>query len=133
MATRARRCFGLIGLCGALSCSLIVDTDGIDSGCGDRKKLCAGNCVSVDDPSYGCDSGCEPCRREDGIPGCESGACVYETCLYGWGCPNCTEQVLSNPEHCGSCDIACNPDQICSVGVCIPADTGGGGEGGGSP
>ena len=56
MGTRAMRLLGLVVVCTGLSCSIIVDTDGIDSGCGDRKKLCGGTCVSVGDPSYGCSS-----------------------------------------------------------------------------
>jgi hypothetical protein len=124
----------LFAVSAALSCSLIVDTDEVDSGCGPGKKFCSGTCVDVGDPSYGClQNGCEPCRRDNGVPRCEANDCEYDTCLYGWGCFDCREQILSNPAHCGGCNARCPiAGSTCSLGECIPpGGAGAGGEAGG--
>ncbi len=131
MSKLASRWFGLFAVFAVLSCSLIVDTEEIDSGCGAGKKFCSGSCVNVSDPAYGClAKGCEPCRRDNGVPHCVENGCEYDTCLYGWGCVDCSEQILSNPEHCGHCYNRCEPGETCSVGRCVPVDAGAGGEAG---
>lgn len=132
MSKRSSRCFGFIAVFAALSCSIIVKTDEIDSGCGSDKKLCLGECVDVGDPAYGCLEGvCEPCRRDNGVPRCGTNGCEVDTCLYGWGCPDCNVRILSNPDHCGHCYNECDDDWTCSVGRCVPPPgSGSGGEGG---
>ena len=135
MSKRFFRWFLLVAVLAGLSCSFIVDTDQIDEGCASGKKLCAGTCVDIDDPAYGCQSGCgEPCRRENGIPRCGESGCEFETCLYGWGCSDCSEQILSDPEHCGGCNQACDAGLACSCGQCVdPDDAGVGGQAGDCP
>ena len=121
---------------GSLACSLVVDTSEIDSGCGDGKKFCAGTCVGVDDPAYGCTlDRCDPCRLDPFgnafgdrvIPKCERGVCVAETCAFGYGCPDCSKRLLTDPANCGKCGNPCDGEQTCSLGSCV-SDGGAGGE-----
>jgi hypothetical protein len=133
MAKLARRWLGLFGVLAALSCSFIVETEEISSGCGIGKKFCFGDCVDADDPAYGClENVCDPCLRDNGVPRCGEDGCEYETCLYGWGCFDCSVHILSNRDHCGHCYNPCtDPDSTCSEGRCVPPpDTGAGGEAG---
>jgi hypothetical protein len=128
-----RRWVGVGALTSAAACSLLVDTSGLDEGCPSGRKFCAGSCVPVNDAAYGCEeTGCEPCRRDNGVPRCDGTECVWDTCLYGYGCEQCTARILIDPENCGFCRHACDPDeQTCSAGECVPPGSGGaGGEAG---
>jgi hypothetical protein len=134
MSKRSFRWFVLVAVLAALACSFIVDTDEIVEGCGSGKKLCAGVCVDIGDPAYGClPNVCEPCRRDHGIPRCGANDCEYETCLYGWGCSDCRRQILSDPEHCGGCNKSCDGG-TCRCGLCVDSiDAGAGGQAGDCP
>jgi hypothetical protein len=113
---------------GTLACSLVVDTSEIDSGCGAGAKYCEG-CVRIDDPAYGCKPDrCEPCRfdangNEFGdrvIPKCDREVCVVETCVFGYGCPDCSKSLLSDRTNCGECGEICTEGlQTCREGVCV--------------
>ncbi len=98
---------------------------------------------------FDCDEGLVSCDLEDGfcadlltvglncgacgnvcpsypeIYSCEGGVCVAPTCVphlkYGLLCVD----PLSDPLHCGGCDIACEGRTTCQNGVCIVAGGGG--------
>ena len=128
-----------LAVLGALSsCSLLVDTSEIDGGCGDGKKYCEEKCVSVNEPFYGCSAtDCNPCRGDHVVNRCEDGTCVFVECVHGWGCEDCTANLLTDPEHCGTCQNDCGSGWTCSGGVCVPPEGGrvdpGAGGAGGSP
>lgn len=110
----------------ALSCSLVVDTSDVDQGCGPERKLCAGKCVELSDPAYGCTrSDCDPCRLTNAIPRCDGETCVVNACLLGFDCPEektgCLTNVLVDSAHCGHCNFRCAMDESCSNGVCVAA------------
>jgi hypothetical protein len=129
---RGRGFFRLLGVLAfgcAGACSLLVDTSGIDGGCPSGQKYCAGNCVPVSDPAYGCKtSTCDPCRTDNGIPRCDGSECVWDTCLYGFGCEKCTAKVLIDENNCGYCGHECRSGE-CAAGDCVPVG-GAGGEAG---
>lgn len=113
-----------------LACSLVIDTSEIDAGCGDDMKICAGSCVRIDDPAYGCTmTECSPCEDGQGdpfgdrrLPICNGTDCDTDTCAFGFGCNDCTVPVLSDPANCGSCGNDCDPGWICLLGVCEDPD-----------
>jgi hypothetical protein len=95
--------------------------------CGEAEKACAGRCVAIDDPTYGCsDTSCAACALPDATAGCTAGECVIAACATGYadcdrspadGC----EASLSSAAHCGSCDNACPyPDGCHALGACDP-------------
>jgi hypothetical protein len=52
--------------------------------CGSGAKLCDGQCVSVDEPDYGCTAtGCTPCSLANATAACQTGGCVIESCAPG--------------------------------------------------
>ena len=110
----------------SLACSLVIDTSEIDAGCGEGMKICAGSCVRIDDPAYGCTrTECSPCEDSEGdpfgdrrLPICEGTSCVTDTCAYGFGCDDCTVPILSDPMNCGRCRNSCDPGSVCLLGVC---------------
>jgi hypothetical protein len=121
-----------------LACSLVVDTSEIDSGCGAGLKFCEGRCVRVNDPVYGCTlDQCRPCVDDGGdpfgdriIPKCDGELCVVERCVFGFGCDECSRNLLADPANCGKCGEPCEVGlETCSNGACIPA-WGAGGEAG---
>lgn len=55
-----------------------------------------------------------------GFPGEPADRCVGAQALCTSGCAN----LLSDPNNCGACGIACPPGQLCNAGVCCgPANT----------
>jgi hypothetical protein len=106
----------ILAFCG---CSLIVDTSDIDRGCASSEKLCEGKCVPVSDPAYGCTADlCEPCTFTNAIPRCEAGECIVLACLEGFGCSDCSKNLLIDRQNCGGCGQACASDQHCVNGAC---------------
>ena len=133
------RLFALTVLGAVSACSLLVDTSEIDAGCGDGMKYCEEKCVSVTEPFYGCSGPplCNPCPGDNVVNRCENGACVFVECVHGWGCDDCTANLLTDRRNCGECLNDCGPGFTCSGGVCVPPQGGrvdpGAGGAGGSP
>lgn len=94
------------------SCSLLVDPSEIDQKCASDEKICRGRCVRIDDPAYGCKTGCEPCLPsvQNAIFACgENGECEIAACIDGYGCSGCTTNLLLDPRNCAKCCHApCN-------------------------
>ncbi len=68
--------------------------------CPAQRKRCGDECVSVNDPAYGCDgTACLPCA--------EGHAC----------CGGCTDTAL-DPKRCGGCNAECSDDEWCTMGAC---------------
>ncbi len=112
---------------GAFGCSLIVDASDVDAGCPDGQKFCGGACVEISNPTYGCTpTGCADCKLAHARGRCEGTVCKVDMCEYGFGCPvdgqGCGVAVLSNPSHCGSCENACDGEQVCRNGECVPVE-----------
>jgi hypothetical protein len=94
--------------------------------CSDGERLCDGECVSNDDPDYGCgDAACRPCSSRNGTAACAGGACTMSACDPGFDdCNNdpldgC-EADLSRAGSCGACTVACTP----LAPLCAPAGAG---------
>lgn len=103
-----------------LGCSLLLDTSDIDAGCGDDRKVCNGRCVSNQDPAFGCRlTRCAPCELPNAVPACEAGECRVRACLYGFGCPDCRANLLTDEFNCGECGTVCASGMLCSDGSCI--------------
>jgi hypothetical protein len=106
-------------------CSVLVDADDIDQGCGAGQKLCGqGHCVRIDDPAYGCQpSGCQPCLLDNAIPECRADECAVKSCLDGFGCPvdrlGCNVNLLVDRNNCGSCGAPCTGGERCAAGQCV--------------
>jgi hypothetical protein len=107
------------------ACSLAIETADIDEGCAAGEKLCAGKCVQIADPAYGCTpTTCDKaCLLTNAIPKCENGACVVRACLEGFGCPvtrsGCHVNVFVDRNNCGECDARCAEGGSCRGGVCV--------------
>src|SRR6185295_16474382 len=92
-------------------------------GCG-SEPMCAGLCVSRDDPWHGCGT-CVPCDLPHARPSCAQGACVIAACEPGWAdCDhdpsNGCEADLSSPTTCGACNVACGgAANLCSPTGCV--------------
>jgi hypothetical protein len=69
---------------------------------------------------------CGACRNTCPQPGCWNGECACPN-LCESGCRT-ADDLLSDPENCGACGVACAPGESCAEGSC----QGGGGTGGGS-
>ena len=106
---------------------------GTDAGvCGPGAKACAGQCVVVTDPLFGCDdTACAPCALPNATTTCAAEAgCVVSTCTSGFadcngvaadGC----EADLASPATCGGCGLACpvleHVTMACAAGTCTGA------------
>jgi len=86
------------------------------SGCGSGESTTASLCF----PPAG------PCRYD--VPNAtlvlRNGACAIESCYPGWAdcdgaVANGCEQDITVPDHCGSCQNQCTPDQKCADGACV--------------
>jgi hypothetical protein len=94
-----------------------VSTTGTDAstagGCGTNQKMCAGECVTLDDPTHGCAaSSCKGCDVPHAVAACSAGACAVASCADGFGDCNgdpsdgC-EADFSKPATCGGCHSKC--------------------------
>ncbi len=78
-------------------------------------KVCAGQCVSRDDPEYGCGrDDCAPCQLAHATLRCsQEGKCAIAICHKGHGdCDGdpsngCEVHVATDPRHCGACQAPC--------------------------
>lgn len=58
---------------------------------------------------------------------CESGSCAIELCSKYYADCNgavgdgCEVSLMSDPAHCGSCDISCASNMTCTMGACVCA------------
>jgi hypothetical protein len=97
--------------------------------CSATQKRCAGQCVDIDDPNYGCtETSCDmaECPATDGALSCEGGKCVIGSCPAG--SKKCDGKCVSvdDPTYgCGetSCDTASCPvggqgPLVCNAGKC---------------
>jgi hypothetical protein len=122
-------------LAGAIACSLLVDTSELDANCGPGMKYCEQKCVDRNEPFYGCSPAeCNPCPGDHIIYTCDAGECDFVSCVHGWGCPDCSKNLFTDPDNCGTCDNSCEDGGTCAEGRCVPEggamDAGAGGEGG---
>lgn len=93
--------------------------------CPQGKMLCAGSCVSMTDPLYGCGNpACTPCALAHGSAACQGRTCVVAQCDPGFA--DCNKQPgdgcevdLSKPTSCGACNAVCPPTSP----VCAPSGT----------
>src|SRR5690349_19921887 len=100
------------------SCSLLVDSSDLDADCTAAQKWCDGHCVDRNDPRFGCEPGfCEACALPNTIPTCKNGHCAPQECLFGFGCADCTVNVLTDNKNCGTCGNDCH-DKVCKFGQC---------------
>lgn len=93
--------------------------------CPPGTKLCAGGCVEVNDPTYGCDSTLclAPCSTDHGTPKCtEAHTCGILKCDQQGGWADCNhlakdgcETNLLDPATCTKCDVQCDLTQVCDL------------------
>jgi hypothetical protein len=104
-------------------------TGGMMPGCKPDEKTCAGMCVKIDDPSYGCGTAsCGACAPQaNATATCSQGVCVLGACATGFkNCDGndgngCETDVQSDPMQCGACGSPCmvpNAVPSCISGVC---------------
>lgn len=90
--------------------------------CEEGEKLCAGACVAIDDPAYGCDATlCSPSRCPDtgaATLACESGECVIASC--GAGSKSCGGTCVSIDDPAFGCET-----DSCDASTCPSLATGG--------
>lgn len=99
-----------------------------EEGCSSGDKACAGGCVAINDPSFGCTTtGCSPCPAiSNGAAVCAGGVCAH-TCDQGF--VDCGGQACScgggnhclSDGTCGPCRAAlapCNVGTDCCSGSC---------------
>ncbi len=137
-----RTCVQLGACCGTVSdgCSQILDCGqctppeicggtGVPNSCAppceEASKSCAGTCVALDDPAFGCEmpldpsTPCAPCpSAPNATPACQHGSCAL-ACSPLWGdCDanpaNGCETDLNSVDHCGDCKTTCSTTHITS-------------------
>lgn len=120
-----------LGLSLAGACSLAVDADELDEGCGAGTKACGAQCVLLSDPEYSCSLPiCSPCALGNATSSCgPTGTCVIAGCKVGYADCNksnddgCEIATASDPNHCGGCDLPCpvppQGEQDCANSLCV--------------
>jgi hypothetical protein len=113
--------YGIVATFSSLwGCTLLVDISDIDRHCKTDEKFCGGRCVLQNLPAYGCTSElCGPCDLNNAEQGCEGGVCVAKSCLYGFGCADCTAYILADERNCGVCGHICPATETCRNGECV--------------
>jgi hypothetical protein len=118
------------------------DGDCTDSGIPNSVTICSGGfcayqclapytdcpngigCIDINNDPDHCGSCDHVCSIPNGHATCANGACAIAGCLPGYadcneiptdGCEVFTDE---DPDHCGACNIACQPGQTCIAGVC---------------
>jgi len=107
--------------------------------CTAQEKLCAGACVALNDPKYGCgattcDASTCPNPGTGGTVVCQAGACVIGTCPADFKkCGNKCVSVTDPTYGCGatSCDATSCPAAgtgtlVCQAGACVVGTCGAG-------
>lgn len=102
-----------------------------DGSCAADRKLCDGECVSLEDARYGCAAtACTACALPNARATCAAGACAVGACdakradcnrAAGDGC----ETSVLTPTDCGGCGITCKAGEVCSEGACAATCSGG--------
>ncbi|MBK9262557.1 MAG: hypothetical protein IPM54_22475 [Polyangiaceae bacterium] len=96
-------------------------------GCLAGEKLCDETCVAIDDPSYGCGNGCDPCFFGNAAAACVGGSCAIDTCNAGFddcdgmASNGCETETATDLNNCGACDTQCtapNAAGQCQAGTC---------------
>lgn len=136
LSTVALGLIGLVGLVG-LGCTAL-ELDDLENGeCPNDEKACQEQCVSADDPAFGCATpSCSPCSLPNAVATCDAlGACAVASCSGAFqdcdGDPlnGCEIDVAHDPQSCGSCDAPpCSFPQavagcragLCSIRTCKP-------------
>ncbi len=105
-----------------------VNTGGT-AGCNANQKSCGSQCVTLDNPNFGCaGASCDPCVIANATTQCAQGKCALAKCNTGFGDCNkdltngCETNLLTSTAHCGECERACDNtkslDAGCAQGVC---------------
>jgi hypothetical protein len=126
-AWRMTRALATFAILGVASCAAVIDVSDVDAGCGSPAlKACGGRCVRVDDPNYGCTArSCTPCSHgvrsdpSNAVTICVDNQCV-DSCAFGFGCQDCTQDLLSDARNCGKCKNLCPDNYSCVCGECYP-------------
>src|SRR5690606_9690777 len=85
----------------------------VDVQCAGDEKQCGGGCVKLNDPAFGCGSGCAPCGIPGAVAACDAGSCVMIGCAPGFGNCNldltdgCEVNLDADPSSCGACGNIC--------------------------
>ena len=96
------------------------DPKQVDAGCAAPNLVCGGNCTVVDSDRANCGACGAACAGGDSV-------CNFGKCACGIGkdyCDGvgCVLDLMTNFDHCGSCAVACDPnnDESCTAGACVP-------------
>lgn len=116
------------GSAGAAGASGSAGTGGV-GGCGAGFKSCDGQCVSTDDPDYGCDAtSCDPCSIPNAQAACNAGACGIGSCATGFSDCNsdvsdgCEIDLATSVTNCGACGRGCtlpHASARCEASQCV--------------
>lgn len=109
-------------------CSRVADE--LAAGCTSGQKECAGRCVRIDDPAFGCGSAsCSACQVSHATAACEGELCAVGSCEEGFDdCDavddnGCEVSLTDDPAHCGACTTPCSLDHAteaaCAKGACV--------------
>lgn len=91
--------------------------------CPTGMRMCAGACVSLIDPLYGCgDPSCSPCKSTRSTMGCQGRQCIVTGCDSGYADCNANaadgcETDRSKATSCGACNAVCGA----AAPLCAPA------------
>lgn len=120
---RALRGVSAFGVAAVVACSLVVDPEALQAGCGERAKPCvlpSGQlgCVDVTDPAYGCaTSTCVACTLPSASETCGvDGRCSVGTCDRGFGNCNgqpvdgCESNLEEDYDNCTVCGHSCDEE-----------------------
>jgi alpha-tubulin suppressor-like RCC1 family protein len=122
----------LLAALAAMSCEATsppADSGGaFASPCAAGTKLCEAQCVSLDDPRFGCAAdGCDACVVAGGAPACSAGTCSVGRCDPGRADCNlnaadgCETNTDADAHACGGCGVTCGNDAVCDGGRCAIA------------
>lgn len=93
----------------------LASTPAVGAACPPATKSCAGQCVPLEQPQFGCSSrACSACQVSNATPRCnQQGGCDIAVCYQAFdNCDGdvsngCETNVRTDPDHCGSCQHRC--------------------------
>lgn len=96
------------------------DPKQVDAGCAAPNLVCGGNCTVVDSDRANCGACGTMCSGGDSV--CSFGKCACAGNKDYCDGIGCVPDLMTNFDHCGTCAVACDPDndESCSAGVCVP-------------